>query len=208
MREHKLENIVFLTALLGIFGWASVTSWGFSDQAQTYPRLVSYGGFILCAIELVVYTLTAKGDDLKDQAKSFFASPLAYILLFAVYIVAAYLTMGETITYNEDKLLPIPTAISMVFALLLTLLIVYNVGRSILPFVLYLLLYYVLIYFIGMVIASAIFVFLFLLFIGKMKWYLALLSGILVLFFLINLEDIMSLRWPDSIIDPLEMLGF
>ena len=78
---------------------------------------------------------------------------------------------------------------------------------GILPYILWLLAYYGAIYVIGMVSASALFVFLFLLIPGKMKWYWALLSAVLVFIFLISMEDVMSLRWPRSIIDPLEILG-
>ncbi len=78
---------------------------------------------------------------------------------------------------------------------------------GIFPYIVWLLAYYGAIYLIGMVSASALFVFLFLLIPGKMKWYWALLSAVLVFIFLISMEDVMSLRWPRSIIDPLEMLG-
>ena len=78
---------------------------------------------------------------------------------------------------------------------------------GIFPYILWLLAYYGAIYVIGMVSASALFVFLFLLIPGKMKWYWALLSAVLVFIFLISMEDVMSLRWPRSIIDPLEILG-
>lgn len=78
---------------------------------------------------------------------------------------------------------------------------------GIFPYILWLVAYYGAIYVIGMVSASALFVFLFLLIPGKMKWYWALLSAVLVFVFLISMEDVMSLRWPRSIIDPLEMLG-
>ncbi|MEM9980693.1 MAG: tripartite tricarboxylate transporter TctB family protein, partial [Cyanobacteria bacterium P01_D01_bin.2] len=63
---------------------------------------------------------------------------------------------------------------------------------GILPYLVWLLAYYGAIYVIGMVSASALFVFLFLLIPGKMKWYYALLSAVLVLIFLISMEDVMS----------------
>ena len=78
---------------------------------------------------------------------------------------------------------------------------------GILPYLLWLGGYYAAIYVVGMVFASGLFVLLFLIFPGKMKWYYALLAAVLVIAFLISMEDVMSLKWPDSIIDPIEMLG-
>lgn len=78
---------------------------------------------------------------------------------------------------------------------------------GILPYLIWLIAYYGAIYVIGMVSASALFVFLFLLIPGKMRWYWALLSAVLVLIFLISMEDVMSLRWPRSIVDPVEAIG-
>lgn len=78
---------------------------------------------------------------------------------------------------------------------------------GILPYLLWIGAFYVGIYLIGMVAASGIFMLLFLLLPGKMKWYYALLAAILTVIFLITMEDVMSLRWPRSIIDPIEMLG-
>lgn len=75
------------------------------------------------------------------------------------------------------------------------------------PYLLWILAFYAGIYVIGMVAASGIFMFLFLLREGKMKWYYALLSAVLTVAFLITMEDVMSLRWPKSITDPIEMLG-
>ena len=78
---------------------------------------------------------------------------------------------------------------------------------TILPFLAWLAAYYAVIYVIGMVAASGLFVFLFLYREGKVKWYYALLAGVFIIFFLIQMEDVMSLRWPDSILDPIEMMG-
>lgn len=66
---------------------------------------------------------------------------------------------------------------------------------------------YAAIYVIGMVISSGLFAFLFLLSEGKLRWYYALLSGILVIVFLIVMQDVMSLKWPKSLMDPLDMMG-
>ena len=79
--------------------------------------------------------------------------------------------------------------------------------RKALPYLSWLIGLYATIYVIGMVISSGIFVFLFLFKEGKMRWYYALLSGILVIGFLIIMQDVMSLKWPKSLIDPLDMLG-
>lgn len=78
---------------------------------------------------------------------------------------------------------------------------------GILPYLGWLLAYYIVIYVIGMVAASGLFVFLFLYREGQVKWYYALLAGVFIVLFLIQMEDVMSLRWPDSIVDPIEMLG-
>ena len=78
---------------------------------------------------------------------------------------------------------------------------------TILPFLVWLAAYYVVIYVIGMVAASGLFVFLFLYREGKVKWYYALLARVFIILFLVQMEDVMSLRWPDSIIDPIEMMG-
>ena len=78
---------------------------------------------------------------------------------------------------------------------------------TILPYLVWLGAYYAVIYLIGMVAASGLFVFLFLFREGKVKWYYALPAGLLIIFFLIQMEDVMSLRWPNSIIDPIAMLG-
>ncbi len=78
---------------------------------------------------------------------------------------------------------------------------------TILPYLAWLLAYYVVIYVIGMVAASGLFVFLFLYREGEVKWYYALLAGVFIVLFLIQMEDVMSLRWPDSLVDPIELLG-
>lgn len=78
---------------------------------------------------------------------------------------------------------------------------------QILPYLLWLLACYAAIYVIGMVVASGLFVFLFLLREGKVTWYYALLSGLIVTLFLVAIGDVMGLKWPNSVIDPLALLG-
>ena len=78
---------------------------------------------------------------------------------------------------------------------------------KILPYLLWLLACYAAIYVIGMVAASGLFVFLFLFREGKVPWYYALLSGVIVIAFLLIIQDVMGLKWPDSIVDPLALLG-
>ncbi len=78
---------------------------------------------------------------------------------------------------------------------------------GILPYLAWLLAYYGAIYVLGMVFASGIFVLLFLLIPGKMKWYWAVIAAVLVIVFLISMEDVMNLRWPRSVIDPIAMVG-
>ena len=78
---------------------------------------------------------------------------------------------------------------------------------GILPYVLWLAAVYAAIYVIGMVLASGLFVFLFLLREGKVPWYYALLSGIIVIIFLLTIQDVMGLKWPKSVVDPLALIG-
>lgn len=79
--------------------------------------------------------------------------------------------------------------------------------RKALPYLSWLLGLYAAIYVIGMVLSSGLFAFLFLLREGKMRWYYSLLSGLLVIGFLLIMQDVMSLKWPKSLIDPLDMIG-
>lgn len=79
--------------------------------------------------------------------------------------------------------------------------------KGILPYLIWLLAYFAVIYVLGMVAASGLFVTLFLIFEGKVKWYYALVAGLIIIAFLISMEDVMSLRWPRSIVDPIEILG-
>ncbi|MEM7343561.1 MAG: tripartite tricarboxylate transporter TctB family protein, partial [Chloroflexota bacterium] len=60
---------------------------------------------------------------------------------------------------------------------------------KILPYLIWLGAFYLTIYVIGIVAAAGIFVFLFLLREGKMSWYFALLSGLIVIAFLLTMED-------------------
>ena len=78
---------------------------------------------------------------------------------------------------------------------------------GILPYLLWLLATYAAIYVVGMVVASGLFVFLFLFREGKVPWYYALLSGLIVIGFLLTIQDVMGLKWPKSVIDPLALIG-
>ena len=79
--------------------------------------------------------------------------------------------------------------------------------RKALPYLTWLVGLYATIYVIGMVVASGLFAALFLLREGKMRWYFALLSGLLVIVFLVIMQDVMSFKWPTSLIEPIEILG-
>ncbi|MEM7536586.1 MAG: tripartite tricarboxylate transporter TctB family protein [Chloroflexota bacterium] len=79
---------------------------------------------------------------------------------------------------------------------------------KILPYLIWILAFYATIYVIGIIAASGLFVCLFLIREGNVPWYYAIGAGIVVIFFLITIEDVMSLKWPRSLIDPLELLGF
>jgi len=63
--------------------------------------------------------------------------------------------------------------------------------------------YFAAIWLVGMIAASAVFVGVFLLLEGKVKWWIALLSAVLTLIFLVSMEDIMGLNWPDSKVNPI-----
>ena len=78
---------------------------------------------------------------------------------------------------------------------------------KILPYLFWLGAFYAAIYLMGIIVASGLFVFIFLLREGKMAWYYALLSGLIVIGFLLTMEDVMSLKWPRSVIDPILLLG-
>lgn len=52
--------------------------------------------------------------------------------------------------------------------------------RAISPYVLWILIYFLIIYLVGLIIASAVWVFLFLMLIGKLKWYKALIGGLAI----------------------------
>lgn len=73
--------------------------------------------------------------------------------------------------------------------------------QGILPYVIWLLLYFLLIYIIGLIIASGIFAFLFLLLIGRVRWYYALLGGFGALVATFLVSDILVLALPEAVFD-------
>jgi len=74
-----------------------------------------------------------------------------------------------------------------------------NIGAA-LKYMGIIILYAVLVYIIGMVIATAIYVFAFLLLIAKMKWWkAALITGILIAA-IVTFANVMNLYWPKSLI--------
>ncbi|MEM7116851.1 MAG: tripartite tricarboxylate transporter TctB family protein [Chloroflexota bacterium] len=78
--------------------------------------------------------------------------------------------------------------------------------RGIWPYLIWLGAFFLVIYLVGIVIASALFVSIFLIREGNVPWYYAVLAGIIVIAFLLVMEDVMSFRWPRSLIDPIEMI--
>ncbi len=70
--------------------------------------------------------------------------------------------------------------------------------RSIARYLLWLAGLYLAISLIGLVLAAVLFVIVFLAVEGELVWWRAVLAGIGVFVFLVSMEDIMSLRWPDS----------
>ena len=59
---------------------------------------------------------------------------------------------------------------------------------KILPYLIWLVVFFIVIYLIGIVLASGLFVFAFLLREGKMRWYFALGSGLIIIAFLLTME--------------------
>lgn len=70
--------------------------------------------------------------------------------------------------------------------------------RSVLRYVIWICLLYIGIWLCSIPIAVTVFLVVFLIVEGEMSWWRAVLSGVLMLIFLVSLEDIMSLRWPDG----------
>ena len=147
--------------------------------------------YIFLALLLALFGWTAWGSlDFPEQAQTFpWMVSAAALVLIIIEAITYGISIGRGTDEGSDS-----NSISQ------------KIG-GILPYLAWLGGYYVAIYLVGMVFASGLFVFLFLLLPGKMKWYYALLSAVLVITFLITMEDVMSLRWPDSLIDPIEMLG-
>lgn len=151
--------------------------------------------YIFLTIALIIFAIAAyMALDFPTQAQTFPRSValVAVAIVLLEMIAFAFTMRGDSDTDEETK--PDIDSIRAKFG-----------GIS--PYLLWIVLFYAGIYLIGMVAASGIFMFLFLLLLGKMKWYYALLSAMLTVAFLITMEDVMSLRWPKSIIDPIEMLG-
>lgn len=149
---------------------------------------------IFLAVVLGIFGWAAYGAlEFPTQAQTF---PW-FVALTAIVITGAELVLYLLSLRNEENRAAALSAADSISA---------RFG-GILPYLIWLIAYYGAIYVIGMVTASALFVFLFLLIPGKMKWYWALLSAVLVFAFLISMEDVMSLRWPRSIVDPLVWLG-
>lgn len=71
-----------------------------------------------------------------------------------------------------------------------------SVGR----FLVWFALLYLAIWLFSIPLAVMVFLVAFLLVEGEMAWWQALLAGVLMLVFLVSLEDIMSLRWPDGLL--------
>lgn len=74
--------------------------------------------------------------------------------------------------------------------------------RGIVPYVLWILFYFLLIYLIGLIIASGIFSLLFVLLIGKMKWWQAAIGGLGASVAAFLITDILTLALPTALFDP------
>ena len=149
-------------------------------------------------IEQVVFLLILLGVFawMAWESLGFASQAQTYPRLMAT--AAVILTLVELISYiissRSEEDVPLSQTLSGRFG-------------GILPYLLWLLAYFAVIYVVGMVAASGLFVGLFLLREGEVKWYYAILAGLIVIGFLILMEDVMSLRWPRSIVDPIELLG-
>ena len=146
--------------------------------------------YIFLTVALIVFAYAAYlALDFPTQAQTFPRSvALAAILMIVIEMIAYFFSIrGDKTPAPDDS---IRATIGGIF-----------------PYLLWLGAYYIVIYFIGMVAASGLFIFFFLLLPGQMKWYSALFSAVLIIAFLILMEDVMNLRWPSSLFDPIEMLG-
>lgn len=145
--------------------------------------------FLLIILGVAGWMLFESQSFSDDKAKTF----PQLIASFTVIIVLVELVTFMISSRNSPEL-PASQTISGRFG-------------GIFPYLVWLLAYFAVIYVIGMVAASGLFVFLFLFREGKVKWYYALIAGLIIIAFLIQLEGVMNLKWPRSIIDPIEMLG-
>lgn len=75
------------------------------------------------------------------------------------------------------------------------------------PYLLWITAYFGGIYLMGMIVASTLFVAFSIWRMGEVPWHFALIGGLAVAFFLILLTDVMNLKWPPSLLDPLSLLG-
>ena len=73
--------------------------------------------------------------------------------------------------------------------------------RAISPYVLWILVYFLIIYLIGLIIASAVWVFLFLVFVGKLKWYKAIVGGLAIGLAAYIIWQALNLSLPTAIYD-------
>ena len=148
-------------------------------------------------------------------------------LIFLVLVLLLFLWAGWDSLDFPDKAQTYPRTVAFAAAFIAVVeLIAYSIGMrsqtsnasevstlgtqfvKILPYLVWILAFYATIYVIGIIAASGLFVCLFLIREGKAPWYYAIGAGIVVIFFLITIEDVMSLKWPRSLIDPLDLLGF
>lgn len=71
--------------------------------------------------------------------------------------------------------------------------------KGVIKYTFYLIIYVGLVYLIGIVLASLIYVFVFLYFIAQMKWWQASLTVVILLVFIVQLGKFMNLHWPKSL---------
>lgn len=209
MLEPTVLAIGIVAVLLGVFGYRA------NRRTNESARELQD--------ELASRSADGDGNDLKDDVQK----PMVNVvpnLIFLGVLAAVFLYYGvEALGFN-GKAAPFPRTIAFA-ALLITVVEAASYLRSVqvnrrdlgvvgffdggpTPFgealagisryLLWFTALFLLIWLFSIPLAVTLFLVTFLIVEGEMEWWKALLSGVLMLIFLVSLEDIMSLRWPDG----------
>lgn len=79
---------------------------------------------------------------------------------------------------------------------------------AVLQYTCILVLYVILVYIFGLILATIAYIFAFLLFISKMKWWRAIISVAILIFLIISFGNIMNLYWPKSLLNILTIMFY